>query len=87
MPSPRLPDVHTWAWDRFSPSELDPGRLAASRTGHPLHRNPALTGRRFLCALCNLKRADPEPRRPLPAAGELGGINWTICTTRTIFPW
>jgi len=30
-----------WAWDRFSPSEPDPGRPAASRYGHPSNRNPA----------------------------------------------
>jgi len=33
-----------------------PGRLAASRTGHPSNRNPALTGRRFPHALCNPKK-------------------------------
>ncbi len=52
-----------WAWDRFSPSELDPGRrLAASRTGHPSNRTPTLTGPRLLRALCNSKRADSKPR-------------------------
>ena len=59
--------------DRFSPGELDPGRLAASRTGRFSNRNPTLTGQRFLRALCNPKRADSEPRPALQRAAVSAG--------------
>ncbi len=50
------------AWDRFSLSGLDSGRLVASRNEQPYIRNLALTGRRFPRALCYPKRPDSEPR-------------------------
>ena len=55
--------MHQRPWANFSPGELDPGRLAASRTGYASDRNPTLKGRSFQHALCNPRRPDSDPRR------------------------